>query len=61
MTEEELDKLADKDNLTLLPAIRDKFDQLEGACDYFQVLERENDEIMNERRKITMADNGTNR
>jgi len=46
LTEADLVRMAAPENLKLLPCIREQYDQLEGACDYFQVLERENDRIL---------------
>ena len=35
LNEDDLERMTDPKNLTLLPTIRDKFEKLHGACDYF--------------------------
>ena len=41
--------MIDLDNYpNMIPLIREKFDEIEGACDYFSLLDQENDRIEEE-------------
>ena len=39
----------------MIPLVRDKFSEIDGACDYFSLLDQENDKISEEQREAQQA------